>query len=90
MFGADPKGRVYLGKLVAREKQTTGRSFLKGIYEIPLKRRPLRRTLVQRKPIVRLPITGEVDALAHTQNATIRVGDRMIEIRITYLGPLPP
>lgn len=89
LFGADPKGRVYLGKLLPQQKHAVSRSFLKGTYEIPLKRRSPQRSSRQRRS-VGVPITGEIDPLARTQNATIHVGDRKIEIQITYLGPLPP
>ena len=88
LFGADPKGRVYLGKLVPQPKRSSSKSFLRGVFEIPLKRRPMPRPLQQRR-CIRLPVIGEVDPLACTQEAIIHVGDREIEIRITYLGPLP-
>lgn len=44
---------------------------------------------LQQRRCIRLPVIGEVDPLACTQEAIIHVGDREIEIRITYLGPLP-
>jgi hypothetical protein len=88
LFGADPRGRVYLGRLF-RRKRAVQLSALKGTYEIPLRRSPLCRT-GKRNVSIRVPITGEVDPLARSQNATVCVGGKKIDIEITYLGPLPP
>jgi hypothetical protein len=88
LFGADAKGRVYLGRLL-RQKNTMSLSALRGTYEIPLKRSSLFRAAA-RNMNVRLPITGEIDPLARRQSATVCVGGKMIDIEISYLGPLPP
>jgi hypothetical protein len=88
LFGADPKGRVYMGRLHARPRHAAPRSVLKGTYEIPLKRRSRRRT-APADPSFAVPITGEIDPLARSQSATILVGGKRIDIQITYLGPLP-
>lgn len=42
-----------------------------------------------RDPSFRVPITGEIDPFARSQNATVLVGGKEIDIQITYLGPLP-
>lgn len=90
LFGADPKGRVYTGLLMAEQTSAVPRSLLRGIYEIPLKRRLPRRTAAPRPPSVRLPISGMVDPLARTQKTTVCIGGSEIDIEITYIGPLPP
>jgi hypothetical protein len=64
-------------------------SALRGTYEIPLKRSSLFRAAA-RNMDVRVSITGEIDPLARSQNATVCVGGKKIDIEITYLGPLPP
>jgi hypothetical protein len=88
LFGADPEGRVCLGRLLA-QKQAVRMSTLNGTYEIP-QRRPSSRHPSAHPPSVQFPITGEVDPLARSQNVTICIGVRKIDIQITYLGPLPP
>ncbi len=89
LFGADPEGRVYTGRLWTQRKRTVLMSVLKGTYEIPLKHLSWRCATI-RDPSIRVPITGEVDPLARSQNVTVCVGGRPIDIAITYLGPLPP
>ncbi len=89
LFGADPKGRVYTGRLVTRQPPAVCLSILKGSYEIPVKLPVLRRPRTQ-YPNVRVPVTGEIDPLARNQKATICIGGRPLDIEITYLGPLPP
>lgn len=89
LFGADPKGRVYTGRLVTHQKRAVRMSYLRGTYEIPLKRSSVRRAWAK-DPSILVPITGEVDPLARSQSATVCVGGRNIDIEINYLGPLPP
>jgi hypothetical protein len=88
LFGADPKGRVYTGELQRQPMQAESKSFLKGTYEIPLKRKSPR-GFVPPDPSFRVPITGELNPFARSQNATVFVGGKEIDIQITYLGPLP-
>lgn len=88
LFGADPKGRVYTGELQALPKDAVRKSALRGTYEIPLKRRSPR-GFMPRDPSFRVPITGEIDPFARSQNATVLIGGKEIDIQITYLGPLP-
>ena len=89
LFGADPKGRVYFGRLLTQHKRAVRLSALQGTYEIPLKRSP-HRHVGEKDPSIQVQITGDVDPLARFQNATVCVGGRKIDIEITYLGPLPP
>jgi hypothetical protein len=88
LFGADPQGRVCTGELAAQSKHAGPRTSLRGTYKIPLRRRsghyPART-----KPSFTVPITGEIDPCALSQNATVLVGGKQIDIQITYLGPLP-
>ncbi len=88
LFGADPKGRVYMGKLLVRRRPAICLSILNGTCEIFLKG-PARRRSGLQGPSLRIPITGEVDPQAQSQNATVRLGGQPIDIEITYLGPLP-
>ena len=88
LFGADPKGRVYTAELRALPTHAVRKSALKGTYEIPLKRKSPR-GFVPPDPSFRVPITGELDPFARSQNATVLVGGKEIDIQITYLGPLP-
>lgn len=87
LFGADPKGRVYLGRILTLS-HSRPKTILRGTYQIPLRSRPSRRSAYQ-SPYVQFPIHAEIDPSAKAQNVTVRIGDRNIEIRITYLGPLP-
>jgi hypothetical protein len=89
LFGADPQGRVYTGFLMAETTSPAPRSLLRGIYEVPLRRRSSRRAM-PRRPSMRLPISGMVDPFARAQRATVRIGVTEVDIEITYMGPLPP
>lgn len=84
LFGADAEGRVCMGRLLPQHAHHMRLSAIHGTYEIPLRR------VRTRNPSVRIPITGNVDPFARTQNATVSVGGKAIDIEITYLGPLPP
>lgn len=88
LFGADPRGRVYTGELDAQPKHATLRASLHGTYKIPLRQRSLRRPAPP-EPSFAVPITGEIDPYALSQNATVLVGGKQVDIQITYLGPLP-
>ncbi|WP_045834732.1 hypothetical protein [Hyphomicrobium sp. 99] len=88
LFGADPRGRVYMGELHAQPKHAPRRTSLCGTYRIPLRQRSPRRPAPP-EPSFAIPITGEIDPFALSQNATVRVGGKEIDIQITYLGPLP-
>jgi hypothetical protein len=88
LFGADPKGRVYTGELQTSPKYAVRKSLLKGTYEIPI-RRKLRWIPSLDNPSFGVPISGEVDPFALSQNATVFVGGKEVDIQITYLGPLP-
>ncbi|MFT3732658.1 MAG: hypothetical protein QM780_14765 [Hyphomicrobium sp.] len=88
LFGADPKGRVCTGKLLLQPKRIDRRFALRATYEIPLKRLSARHDPWPRSSI-RVPVAGEIDPSAKSQNATVFVGTRKIDIEITYLGPLP-
>ena len=85
LFGADPEGRVYWGRLMLQDRRTVRLFSLLGTHEVPLRRCSRLRAMSR----IRLPITGEVDPWAPSQNATVRVGGRKIAIEITYLCPLP-
>jgi hypothetical protein len=89
LFGADPKGRVYTGELHAQPKHPAGKTFLKGTYEIPLRHKSPH-DFAPRDPSFKVAITGEVDPFARSQNATVLIGGKEVDIQITYLGPLPP
>ncbi len=88
LFGADPKGRVYTGEIDLRARRAARKTLMKGTYEIPM-RRKLSWLPSVGNPSFRVPISGEVDPLALSQNATVLVGGKEIDIQITYLGPLP-
>ncbi len=88
LFGADPKGRVYTGELHTPPKYAVRKSLLKGTYEIPIRRKLPWMPSVG-NPSFRVPISGEVDHFALSQNATVLVGGKEVDIQITYLGPLP-
>ncbi|CAA2143316.1 hypothetical protein [Hyphomicrobium sp. ghe19] len=88
LFGADPQGRVYTGELDSHPKQPASRIFLRGTYKIPLRYRSARHPAHSR-PSYAVPITGEIDPYALSQNATVFVGGKKIDIQITYLCPLP-
>ncbi len=88
LFGADPKGRVYTGEIDVQAKHAAHKTPMKGTYEIPI-RRKLPSIPSLGNPSFRVPITGEIDPFARSQNATVFVGGKEIDIQITYLGPLP-
>ncbi|MGO4684222.1 hypothetical protein [Hyphomicrobium sp. 2TAF46] len=87
LFGADPRGRVYMGELKAPPKKAPRRTSLRGTYRIPLRRKSPRPPPV--KPSFAVPISGEIDPFALFQNTTVHVGGKEINIEIRYLGPLP-
>lgn len=87
LFGADPRGRVYMGELKGQPKKAPHRTSLRGTYRIPLHQKSPRPPPV--KPSFAVPISGEIDPFALFQNATVRVGGKAINIEIRYLGPLP-
>jgi hypothetical protein len=89
LFGADPKGRVYTGRLETERRSVVRLSILTGTYEIPI-RRPAMRRLHAQHPNVHVSVTGAIDPSAQVQSTTICVGGRPIDVEITYLGPLPP
>ncbi len=84
LFGADSEGRVCMGRLLPQRVHHMRLSAIRGTYEIPLRR------IRTRNPSIRVPIFGDVDPFARSQNTTISVGGKTIDIEITYLGPLPP
>lgn len=84
LFGADSEGHVCMGRLLAQRTHHTRLSAVRGTYEIPLRR------VWSPKPSIRVPVVGIVDPFARSQNATINVGGRTIDVEIIYLGPLPP
>lgn len=88
LFGADPQGRVYTGELDSHPKHPAARTFLRGTYKIPLRYRSARHP-AHSKPSYTVPISGEIDPYALSQNVTVLVGGKKIDIQITYLGPLP-
>lgn len=88
LFGADPQGRVYLGELHGSKRHAPRRTSLRGIYKIPLRQRSPH-IPAPPEPSFAVPITGEVDPFALSQNATVLVGGKEVNIQITYLGPLP-
>lgn len=88
LFGADPRGRVYTGELQTEPKQAASRTSLRGTYKIPLRQRSPRHPAPP-EPSFAVSITGEIDPYALSQNATVLVGGKQIDIQITYLGPLP-
>ena len=87
LFGADPRGRVYMGELKAQRKKAPRRTSLRGIYRIPLHQKSPRPPPV--KPSFAVPIRGEIDPFALFQNATVFIGSKEVNIEIRYLGPLP-
>ncbi len=87
LFGADPEGRVYLGRILTLS-HSRPKTVLRGTYQIPRRCRPSRRPDSQ-SPYLQFPIQAEIDPSAKAQDVTVQIGDRNIEIRITYLGPLP-
>jgi hypothetical protein len=89
LFGADSKGRVYTGQLIAERASPIPRLSLRGVYEMPLQRRPPWRA-ESRPHSVSLPIFGMIDPHLRTQKTTVRFGASLIDIEINYLGPLPP
>ena len=88
LFGADPQGRVYLGELRGTKSGAPRRTSLRGTYKIPLRQRSPH-IPAPTEPSFAVPITGEIDPFALSQNATVLVGGKEVELQITYLGPLP-
>ena len=84
LFGADSEGRVCMGRLLPQRAHHVRLSAIRGTYEIPLRR------VRTSNSSIRVPVTGNVDPFAPSQNATLSVGGKTIDVEITYLGPLPP
>lgn len=88
LFGADPRGRLYRGRLRLYAKHDLRRGFINAVYETPPRIRPVSGTTKEMQSIV--AISGEIDPGARIQNTTVLVGRKTVDIEITYLGPLPP
>jgi hypothetical protein len=88
LFGADPRGRLYRGRLRIYAKHDLRRGFINAVCETPPRARPIPGTTTEMQSIV--AISGEIDPRARIQNTTVLVGRKTIDIEITYLGPLPP
>jgi hypothetical protein len=78
-----------MGRLLTQREHRLRLFAVRGIYEIPIRRASSQRARMSR-PSIRVPITGEVDPFARSQSTTVCVGQKHIDIEITYLGPLPP
>jgi hypothetical protein len=87
LFGADPRGRLYRGRLRIYAKNALRKGYVNAVYET-LRLKPRLGTTTEMLSIV--PISGEIDPVARIQNTTVLVGRKAIDIEIIYLGPLPP
>jgi len=87
LFGADARGRIYKGRLRLYAKHAVRKGFLDIIYETPPRVKPRRGSTVDMQSIV--SISGEIDPMARSQRTKVLVGSRIVDVKITYLGPLP-
>jgi|ThiBiot_300_plan_2_1041538.scaffolds.fasta_scaffold23475_2 hypothetical protein len=86
LFGADPRGRLYRGRLRLYAKHDLRRGFINAVYETPPRLRVAPGTTKDMLSIV--PISCEIDPCARSQSTTVLVGRKSIGVNITYLGPL--
>jgi hypothetical protein len=88
LFGADPRGRLYRGRLRLYAKHELRQGFVNAVYETPPRVRPRPGTTKEMQSVV--AISGEIDPAARRQSTTVIIGRKPVAIEITYLGPLPP
>jgi len=86
LFGADPRGRLYRGRLRLYAAHAIRRGFVNAICETPPRVKAAPGTTTEMRSVV--SISGEIDPLARTQSTKVLVGRKTIDIEITYLGPL--
>lgn len=87
LFGSDARGRVYKGRLRLFAKHAVKKGVLNAVYETPPRRKSRRETATSVRTSV--SISGEIDPGAASQHTKIRVGNKTVAVKITYLGPLP-
>jgi hypothetical protein len=88
LFGADPRGRLYRGRLRLYAKHATRRGFVNAVCETPPRAKVAPGMTTEMLSVV--SIAGEIDPLARTQSTTVLVGRKAVNVEIKYLGPLLP
>lgn len=89
VFGSDPFGGVYVGRILAPTRPCGRFHFLDMACHLSPDDEPATHVETGEPGSDSIPILGLMCASENNQVTTLMVGDRLVDVEINYLGPLP-